>query len=63
MAQSELLTCWKSMKLVTKRKGAQQPCFVQTVEKNNNRCLRKTAHIADEVITLKNTVQQRGYIA
>ena len=54
------------MRLVTKRKSAQQSCFVQTVEKtttlpaNVDRCLRKTARIADEVITPKNTVQQRG---
>ena len=54
------------MKSVAKRKSAQQSCFGQTAAKtttlpaNVDRCLRKTAHIANEVITPKNNVQQRG---
>ena len=54
------------VKLVTKRKSAQQSCFVQTAANtttlpaNVDRCLRRTACIANEVITPKNTVQQRG---
>ena len=54
------------MKSVTTRKSAHQSCFVQTAAKtttlpaNVDRYLRKTAHIANEVITPKNTVQQRG---